>query len=145
IIDFIDMEDQEHRRQVLRMLEKTLERDHARTKVTGVSELGLVEMTRKRTRESLEQLLTDHCPACGGRGRMKTSQTICYEIFREIMREERAYDNRSYMVLAAQPVVDRLLDEESASVADLQEFIGKPIKFQVETIYQPDQYDVVLL
>ncbi|MEX0584765.1 MAG: ribonuclease G, partial [Natronospirillum sp.] len=105
IIDFIDMEDQEHRRQVLRMLEKTLERDHARTKVTGVSELGLVEMTRKRTRESLEQLLTDHCPACGGRGRMKTSQTICYEIFREIMREEREYDNRSYMVLAAQPVV----------------------------------------
>ncbi|TGG95310.1 ribonuclease G [Natronospirillum operosum] len=145
IIDFIDMADAEHRRQVLRMLEKTLERDHAKTKVTGVSELGLVEMTRKRTRESLEQVLTETCPACGGRGRMKTAQTVCYEIFREIMREERAYDNRSYMVLASQAVVDRLLDEESAAVADLEEFIGKPLKFQVESMYQTDQFDVVLL
>lgn len=145
IIDFIDMEDPEHRRQVLRMLEKTLDKDHARTRVTGVSELGLVEMTRKRTRESLEQVMTESCPACGGRGRMKTAQTVCYEIMREIMREERAYDNRSYMVLAAQTVVDRLLDEESSSVADLEEFIGKPIKFQVETLYQPDQFDIVLL
>lgn len=145
IIDFIDMEDPEHRRQVLRMLEKMLERDHAKTKVTGVSELGLVEMTRKRTRESLEQVLTEACPACGGRGRMKTAQTTCYEIFREILREERAYDNRSYLVLAAQSVVDRLLDEESASVADLEIFIGKPIKFQVEPMYQPDQFDVVLM
>lgn len=145
IIDFIDMEDPEHRRQVLRMLEKTLERDHARTKVTGVSELGLVEMTRKRTRESLEQVLTEICPACDGRGRMKTAQTVCYEIFREIMREERAYDNHSYMVLASQSVVDRLLDEDSASVADLEEFIGKPIKFQVESLYHPDQFDIVLL
>ena len=145
IIDFIDMVDPEHRRQVLRMLEKTLERDHAKSKVTGVSELGLVEMTRKRTRESLEQILTDTCPACGGRGRMKTAQTVCYEVFREIMREERAYDNRSYMVLASQAVVDRLLDEESAAVADLEEFIGKPLKFQVESLYQTDQFDVVLL
>ncbi len=145
IIDFIDMEDEEHRRQVLRMLEKSLERDHARTKVTGVSELGLVEMTRKRTRESLEQVLTEACPACNGRGRMKTAQTICYEIFREILREERAYDNHSYMVLASQAVVDRLLDEDSAAVADLEEFIGKPIKLQVESMYHTDQYDVVLL
>ncbi len=145
IIDFIDMVDPEHRRQVLRMLEKTLERDHAKSKVTGVSELGLVELTRKRTRESLEQILTDTCPACGGRGRMKTAQTVCYEVFREIMREERAYDNRSYMVLASQAVVDRLLDEESAAVADLEEFIGKPLKFQVESLYQTDQFDVVLL
>ncbi|AJQ97293.1 ribonuclease G [Gynuella sunshinyii] len=144
IIDFIDMEDTEHQRQVLRMLEKLLEKDHAKTKVTGVSELGLVEMTRKRTRESLEQMLTEYCQVCDGRGRIKTAQTVCYEIFREILREARAYDTKSYMVLAAQAVVDRLLDEESAAVADLEEFIRKPIHFRVEPMYSQEQFDVVL-
>ncbi len=144
ILDFIDMEEQEHRRQVLRMLEKYLEKDHAKSKVTGVSELGLVEMTRKRTRESLEQMLTEPCSACNSRGRLKTPQTVCYEIFREILREERAYQTDSYLVLAAQPVVDRLLDEESAAVADLEEFISKPIKFRVEPMYSQEQFDVVL-
>lgn len=145
IIDFIDMEETEHQRQVLRMLEKTLERDHAKTKVTGVSELGLVEMTRKRTRESLEHILTAPCTACDGRGRTKTAQTVCYEIFREILREERAYNSDGYLVLASQIVVDRLLDEESANVADLELFIQKPIQFRVEPLYSPGQFDVVLV
>jgi len=144
ILDFIDMVDEEHRRQVHRMLEKHLEKDHAKSKVTGVSELGLVEMTRKRTRESLEHILTDHCSVCHGRGRQKTPQTICYEVFREILREERAYNNDRYLVLASQQVVDRLLDEESSNVADLEEFIGKPIRFQVEPIYSQEQFDVIL-
>ena len=145
IIDFIDMEDTEHQRQVLRMLEKMLERDHARTKITGVSELGLVEMTRKRTTESLGQLLCESCPVCDGRGFLKTPETVCYEIFREILRVNRAYESESYLVLAAQSVVDRLLDEESDNVADLETFIGKSIKFQVESLYSQEQYDVVLL
>ena len=144
IIDFIDMEEAEHRRQVLRMLEKLMERDHAKTKVTGVSELGLVEMTRKRTRESLEQMLTESCTVCEGRGRIKTPQTVCYEIFREILREERAYNTDSYLVLASQSVVDRLLDEESDAVADLEEFIKKPVQFRVEPMYTQEQFDVVL-
>ncbi|MFG1497218.1 ribonuclease G [Saccharospirillum sp. HFRX-1] len=144
IIDFIDMEDTEHQRQVLRMLEKNLERDHAKSKVTGVSELGLVEMTRKRTRESLEHMLTETCKVCAGRGRQKTAQTVCYEVFREILREERAYNNDQYLVLASQDVVDRLLDEESSNVADLEEFIGKPIRFQVEPMYTQEQFDVIL-
>jgi ribonuclease G len=144
ILDFIDMEDEEHQRQVHRMLEKHLERDHAKSKVTGVSELGLVEMTRKRTRESLEHVLTENCSVCSGRGRQKTPQTVCYEVFREILREERAYNNDQYLVLASQAVVDRLLDEESSNVADLEEFIGKPIRFQVEPIYNQEQFDVIL-
>lgn len=144
IIDFIDMEDSEHQRQVLRMLEKYLEKDHAKSKVTGVSELGLVEMTRKRTRESLEHMLTETCSVCGGRGRVKTAQTVCYEVFREILREERAYNTDQYLVLAAQDVVDRLLDEESSNVADLEDFIGKPIRFQVEPMYTQEQFDVIL-
>ncbi|MBC7193577.1 ribonuclease G [Marinobacter sp.] len=145
IIDFIDMADPEHQRQVHRMLEKMLERDHAKTKITGVSELGLVEMTRKRTIESLGQILCEPCPICEGRGFLKTCETVCYEIFREIMRVNRAYDADSYLVMAAQTVVDRLLDEESDNVADLESFIGKTIRFQVEPFYSQEQYDVVLL
>lgn len=145
IIDFIDMEDSEHQRQVHRMLEKMLERDHAKTKITGVSELGLVEMTRKRTTESLGQVLCEPCPVCDGRGFLKTTETVCYEIFREILRVNRAYDAESYLVMASQSVVDRLLDEESDNVADLETFISKTIRFQVEPFYSQEQYDVVLL
>jgi ribonuclease G len=145
IIDFIDMEDPEHQRQVHRMLEKMLERDHAKTKITGVSELGLVEMTRKRTTESLGQILCEPCPVCDGRGFLKTSETVCYEIFREILRVNRAYEVENYLVMASQSVIDRLLDEESDNVADLETFISKSIRFQVEPFYSQEQYDVVLL
>lgn len=145
IIDFIDMADIEHRRQVLRALEKSLERDHAKTHITEVSSLGLVEMTRKRTRESLEHILCEPCPTCNGRGTLLTAETVCFEIFREILREARQFDAQQYLVLAAQPVVDMLLDEESTSVAELEEFIGKPIKFQVESEYTQEQFDVVLM
>ncbi|NWN91316.1 ribonuclease G [Marinobacter adhaerens] len=145
IIDFIDMDDAEHKRQVHRMLEKMLERDHAKTKITGVSELGLVEMTRKRTTESLGQVLCAPCPICDGRGFLKTAETVCFEIFREIMRVNRVYEAGSYLVMASQSVVDRLLDEESDNVADLETFIAKTIRFQVEPFYSQEQYDVVLL
>ena len=145
IIDFIDMKDAEHRRQVLRNLERALERDHARTAISPVSDLGLVQMTRKRTRESLERTLCETCATCQGRGTVKSAETVCYEIFREILREARSYDNDTLLVLASQSVVDRLLDEESGNVADLEEQIGKTIRFQVEGLYTQEQYDVVLL
>ena len=145
ILDFIDMEDEEHQRQVLRMLEKMLEKDHARTTISCVSELGLVEMTRKRTTESLGQTLCEPCSVCDGSGFLKTAETVCYEIMREILRVTRAYDASSYLVMASQSVIDRLLDEESDNVADLETFIGKQIKFQVELMYNQGQYDVVLL
>ncbi len=145
IIDFIDMQDAEHRRQVLRALEKAMEKDYAKATITGVSELGLVEMTRKRTRESLEHVLCETCSFCHGRGSLKSPETVCYEIFREILREARAYESDKLLVLASQEVVDRLLDEESSSVADLEEFIGKTIQFQVEAMYTQEQFDVVLL
>ncbi|PSL14585.1 RNAse G [Marinobacterium halophilum] len=144
IIDFIDMEDSDHQRQVLRTLERVLEKDHAKCKVTGVSELGLVEMTRKRTRESLEQVLCEPCIHCQGRGSLKTPETVCYEIFREILRQHRAYDTETYLVLAAQSVVEHLLDDASDYVAELEDFIGKTVRFQVEPLYTPEQFDVVL-
>ncbi len=145
IIDFIDMDDLEHRRQVLRALEKSLERDHAKTHISEVSSLGLVQMTRKRNRESLEHVLCESCPTCNSRGTLKTPETVCFEIYREIMREARQFDAKSMLVLASQEVVDMLLDEESTSVAELEEFIGRPIKFQVESLYTQEQFDVVLL
>ncbi|MYM64940.1 ribonuclease G [Pseudomaricurvus sp. HS19] len=145
ILDFIDMKESEHQRQVLRTLEKMMERDHAKTSITGVSELGLVEMTRKRTRESLGQVMCEPCPVCQGRGSLKSAETVCYEIFREILREARAYNNEKFLVLASQVVIDRLLDEESSNVADLEEFISCTIQFQVESIYTQEQYDIILV
>ena len=143
IIDFIDMNDPEHRRQVLRALGKALEKDHAKSQICDVSPLGLVEMTRKRTRESLEHVLCEPCPTCTGRGYLKTAETVCYELFREILRESRQYDARQLLVLASPDVVDLLLDEESSSLAELQDFIGVPIKYQVESEYMQEQFDVV--
>ncbi|MBN9288404.1 MAG: ribonuclease E/G [Gammaproteobacteria bacterium 39-13] len=145
IIDFIDMTNEEHKRQVLRALEKALARDHTKNSISEVSSLGLVEMTRKRTRESLEHVLCETCSVCAGRGTIKTTETVCNEIFREVLRAARAYDTKSYLVLASQEVVDRMLDEESASVGQLEVQIGKQIKFQVESLYTQEQFDVVLM
>jgi ribonuclease G len=145
IIDFIDMQEAEHREEVMRQFEKMLERDHAKTKITQVSELGLVEMTRKRTRESLEHLLCESCPTCQGRGYVKTAETVCYEIFREILRYARAFDSKSsFMVVAHPAVIDRLLTVEAPAVADLEHFIDRVIKFQVENLYTQEQYDIIL-
>jgi len=145
ILDFIDMTDTEHRDQVMRALEKSLERDRAKSHICEVSNLGLVEMTRKRTRESLEHVLCEPCQCCGGKGSMRTAETVCYEIFRELLREARQYEAQQFLVLASQEVVDLMLDEESTSVAELEEFIGRPILFQVESLYTQEQFDVVLM
>ena len=145
IIDFIDMQEAQHREEVLSQFEKMLERDHAKTKITQVSELGLVEMTRKRTRESLEHLLCESCPTCQGRGYVKTAESICYEIFREIMRYARAFESQSGFTVVAHPsVIDRLLTAEASSVADLEHFVNRVIKFQVENLYTQEQYDIIL-
>ena len=145
IIDFIDMQVKSHQNQVLGALERGLARDSTKNNMTEMSTLGLVEITRKRTRESLGHQLTEDCPVCDGRGTLKTAHTICNEIFREILREARQYEEAStYMVIASQDVIDRLLDEESANLADLQEFIGASIHLQVEATYIQENYDIVL-
>ncbi len=145
IIDFIDMIDVEHQRQVLRALERSLERDHTKTTISEITSLGLVQVTRKRTRESLEHVLCEPCPLCQGRASTKTAETVCYEILRELLREARMFDAQRLLVVASQEVVDRLLDDESTSVAELEKFIGKPIRLQAETMYSAEQYDVVLM
>ena len=112
--------------------------------MNGFSALGLVEMTRKRTRESLAHVLCEPCPTCQGRGEIKTAQTVCFEILREIVREARQFNNREFRILASQPVIDLFLDEESQSLAQLSDFIGKNVSLQVETTYSQEQYDVIL-
>ncbi len=145
IVDFIDMESAEHRNAVLAEFDKALARDHTRITVNGFTALGLVEMTRKRTRESLAHVLCEPCPTCGGRGEVKTAQTIAYEILRELLRESRQFNAREFRVLAAPAVIDLFLDEESQSVAMLSDFIGKPISLHAETGYNQEQFDIVLL
>ena len=145
IIDFIDMDEDEQREAVLTELKRALEKDRARISVNGFSGLGLVEMTRKRTRESLAHVLCEPCPSCKGRGELKTAQTVCYEILRELLRHARQFSAREFRVLASQKVVNLLMDEESQSLANLSDFIGKPVSLQVESQYSQEFFDIVLL
>ena len=113
------MESAEHRDTVLAELKRALEKDRQRLTVNGFTQLGLVEMTRKRTRESLAHILCEQCPTCAGRGELKTPRTVCYNILREIMRESKQFNPREFRILASQAVIDMFLDEESQNLAQL--------------------------
>ena len=145
IVDFIDMVHEDHQKQVLQELRKQLQRDRVKTMCGEFSQLGLVEMTRKRTRESLAHMLCMPCPVCNGVGEVKTVRTVCYDILREILREARQFNPKEFRVLAAPPVIEMLLDEESQHLAGLSDFIGKPISLQAEGRDGSDQYDIILL
>ena len=145
IVDFIDMDSEEHKNAVLAEFRKALSRDRTRVTVNGFTQLGLVEMTRKRTRESLAHILCEPCPTCTGRGEIKSAQTVCYEILREIMRSARQFDAKEFRILASQTVIDRFLDEESQGMTMLEDFIKKPISLSVESAYTQEQYDVILV
>ena len=145
VLDFIDMARPEHQQQVLAELRKQLARDRVKTSVCGFSPLGLVEMTRKRTRESLAHMLCQPCPTCGGAGQVKTARSVAYDILREVLREARQFDPREFRVVATPAVIELLLDEEQHHLAGLSEFIGKPISLQSEAAFGPAMYDIVLL
>jgi len=145
IIDFIDMEEVDHRERVMQVLEQSMSRDHARHQITPVSPLGLVEMTRKRTRESLGHVLCEDCEYCDGRGFVMTAATVCFEIFREIIRQHRQFQFDEALVLAHQDVIELLLDDEARGLAEIESQIGKSIRLQPESLYLKDQFDVVLI
>jgi len=145
ILDFIDMENAEHKEAVLQELTKAVARDRTRMTINGFTSLGLVEMTRKRTRESLARVLCEACPTCQGRGQIKTAQTVGYEILRALMREARQFNAREFRILASQQVIDLFLEDESQSLAQLSDFIGKPVSMQVESLFSQEQYDIILL
>lgn len=145
ILDFIDMENLEHRDAVLAELKKALARDRTRVTVNGFTQLGLVEMTRKRTRESLAHTLTEPCPVCDARGSIKTARSVCYEILRELLREAHQFNPREFRILASQNVIDMFLEEESQHLAQMGDFIGKPVSLQVESTYSQEHYDIILV
>lgn len=145
IIDFIDMEKAEHRDNVLALLQQSLKKDHARHQLSPISPLGLVEMTRKRTRESLQHILCEDCPDCSGRGFVLKAETVCFEVFREIIRQSWQFDFSTAMVLAHQDVIELLLDEHAPNLAKLEQQTGKSIRLQPEALYLQDQFDVVLM
>lgn len=145
VLDIIDMENEEHKTAVLAELNKALSRDRTKLSVSGFSALGLVEVTRKRTRESLAHILCETCPACSGKGQVKTARTICYEILRELLREAKQFNPREFRIIASQTVVDMFLEEESQHLAMLGDFIGKPISLQVENVFHQEQYDIILM
>ena len=146
IIDFIDMQDEEHRKLVLEALEIALKNDRVKTNVNGFTQLGLVEMTRKRTRESLEHILCCDCSACKGRGKIKTVETVCYEILREVVRVHHLFNTEKVRIYASKEVAEYLINEEShASLAELEAFIGKKVEVKLEPYYHQDQFDVVVM
>lgn len=145
IIDFIDMMRDEHQAQVLAELRRQLAKDRTKITVSGFTQLGLIEMTRKRTRESLAHMLCEPCPTCSGKGQVKTARSVCYEILREILREARQFNPKEFRVIATAAVVEMLLDEESQHLAGLSDFIGKPISLRAEATGSPEQYDIVLI
>ena len=146
ILDFIDMDNTEHRNAVLAELKKALSRDRTKVTVNGFSALGLVEMTRKRTRESLAHVLCEPCPACAGqaarsRPRARSATKSCARL----LREAKQFNAREFRILASQEVVDLFLDEESQHLAMLGDFIGKTISLQVENELHQEQYDIILM
>ncbi len=146
IIDFIDMQTDDHRVRVLESLQEALSKDRVKTSVNGFTQLGLVEMTRKRTRESLEHVLCGDCPACEGRGRIKTVETVCYEIMREIIRVHHLFASEQFVVYASRAVADYLINEESHGLlAELEVFIGKQVQIKTEVYYNQEQFDVVVM
>jgi ribonuclease G len=145
IVDFIDMVREDHRDSVLGEFRKQLAKDRVKTMAGGFSQLGLVEMTRKRTRESLAHVLCEPCPTCEGKGIVKTPRSVAYDIFREILREARQFNPREFRVVASPKVIELFLDEESQHLAGLSEFIGKPVSLQSEAAMGQEQYDIVLL
>jgi len=145
IVDFIDMQREDHRDAVLAEFRKQLARDRVKTMAGGFSQLGLVEMTRKRTRESLAHMLCEPCAWCQGAGQVRTARTVAYDILREILREARQFNPREYRVVASPKVIELFLDEESQHLAGLSDFIGKPISLQSESAMGQAQYDIVLL
>jgi len=145
IVDFIDMRNDDHKRRVLHSLDTAMSKDKVKYSLHGFSALGLVEMTRQRTRESLEHVLCGECPLCSGRGHLKTAETVCFEILREIVRVNRAHEADKFTVYASTAVSDFLLNDEFHNLAEVEVFIGKLIKVQAEPMYNQEQFDVVMM
>lgn len=143
IIDFIDMEKETNRKKVYEALREAIKKDKARTNILRISELGLVEMTRQRTRESLENMLLDACPYCDGRGRVKSHVTIAYEILRAIKREKTHLEDGKRIVVRLHPeIANFLYDDETHSLDYLEREINQKVVIKVSPELRHEQYEI---
>ena len=145
IIDFIDMEKLVHREQVMQALEEELKKDRSRTNIMSMSELGLVEMTRKRIRPSLVKTLCQPCSYCDGKGYIKRKNTIANEIFRELEREISLVENAKkpgVIIHCHSEIVDWVYESESETLEALELRLGRSIAFKIEPSYHTEQYEI---
>ncbi|MHB8872749.1 MAG: Rne/Rng family ribonuclease, partial [Myxococcaceae bacterium] len=142
ICDFIDMEKPQNRDKVFKTLQEALGRDKAKTNVLRISELGLIEMTRKRVRESIGRMLHEDCSYCDGQGFVKTTTTVCYEIFRELRRESPAYKDPNMVVNCSTDVAAMLQGDERLELRHLMDRYNKTIQIKAQANYHREQYDI---
>jgi ribonuclease G len=126
------------------MLEKGQQSDRVKCNVTQISELGLVEMTRKRTYGSLLKMICVPCEVCDGRGFIKSAESVCLEIFKNLQRKAKEVAGKECLIMASQTVVDRLIDEQADNVRELAKSLDADISYQVEPGYTQEQYDIVI-
>jgi ribonuclease G len=146
IIDFIDMSDAANQAHLLELLNKALAKDTARIEISELSSLGLVQMTRKRTRESLEHILCVSCPLCHRRGFIKSLQTVCYDIFRDIKQTAFHFPSwPGFVVLASEQIIHYLLAEEIAMLNEIKVQLGKPLQLRANASFVQEQYNILPL
>jgi ribonuclease G len=143
VLDLIDMEEKKNRQKVFQEVEKELRRDRSPSKALQVSDFGLVIVTRKRVKQSLERQLTEPCPYCSGSGSIKSASTICFEIMTEIRKIGRDLDGQGVIVRVNPDIAKALKEEESALLRDLQRTLGKPITIKPDTHLHHEQFDVM--
>jgi ribonuclease G len=143
IIDFIDMEREGDREKVFQAFEESLRKDRQKTSIFEISELGLVEMTRKRTRENISRILSESCPYCEGAGLIKSKTTVCYEVFREIERSSSALGGHSILVEVNPEVADLLYEEERGRVEELEKRLKKKIMIKGKAGFHQEQFNII--
>lgn len=143
IIDFIDMEDPSHKIKLLETLQAALAKDPVYTEISELTSLGLVQMTRKRTSESLEHILCVTCPLCHHRGSIKSRTTVTLEIFRDLKRNAELFSWPGFLIVASQMIIDWLLTNEATKLAELEDQLGKHIKLRVESSYTQERFDIL--
>src|SRR6187402_2793355 len=145
VLDLIDMEEKKNRQRVFQEVEKELRKDRSPSKALQVSDFGLVIVTRKRVKQSLERQLTEPCPYCSGSGSIKSSATICYEILTELRKVGQDLDGQGVLLRVNPDIARALKEEESAVLRELQQVLGRPVPIRPDAHLHHEQFDVMAL
>jgi ribonuclease G len=145
VLDFIDMEEKKNRQKVLQAVEQELRRDRAPSKAVAVSEFGLIIVTRKRVKQSLERLLTDQCPYCTGTGTVKSSATICHEILIELKKVAREVSGAGVVVRVNPDIAAALQGEERDVLRAVERAVGRAVVIRADALLHHEQFDVMVM